>query len=115
MSAEVDEYIERFDGQVRERLEELRSLIRETVPEAEERISYGMPAYFLDGPVVYFGGFKAHVGLYALPDAHSEFEKELSQYKRGKGSVQFPAEKPVPRGLVTRIVKFKADKNRSKK
>ena len=96
--------------------DELMNIVRETVklvfPEAQERISYGMPAYKMNGkPLVYFAGFKNHIGFYALPTAHSQFAEALSGYKQGKGSVQFPLNKPVPVDLIGRIVAFRVNVN----
>lgn len=107
----VDEYIKGFPKEVREILTELRTVIKKTAPDAEEIISYKMPAYKLNGMLVYFAGFKNHVGFYATPTGHEEFKKELSIYKTGKGSVQFPLDKPLPISLITKIVKFRVKQN----
>jgi uncharacterized protein YdhG (YjbR/CyaY superfamily) len=108
----VDEYIETFPKEMQELLNQVRSAIRQSVPEAEEGISYGMPAYKFNGsPLVYFAGFKNHIGFYATPSGHSEFSEELSKYKQGKGSVQFPLDKPLPLALITKITKFRAKEN----
>jgi uncharacterized protein YdhG (YjbR/CyaY superfamily) len=73
-----------------------------------------MPAYKTHGkPLVYFAGFKKHIGFYATPTGHAEFKSELSQYKQGKGSVQFPIDQPVPYELIDRIVEFRVQENRS--
>jgi len=81
-------------------------------PDAEESISYGMPAYKIFGkPLVYFAGHKNHVGFYALPTGHAEFAGELSEYKHAKGSVQFPLNKPLPLDLITRITIFRVKEN----
>lgn len=106
----VDEYIGSFPVEVQELLKQVRKTIREAAPEAEESISYGMPAYKLfKKPLVYFAGFERHIGFYATPTGHSQFAKELSAYKHGKGSVQFPLDKPIPLDLISRITKFKVD------
>lgn len=82
--------------------------IQKNAPDAIESVSYGMPAYKLDGkPFVYFAAFKNHIGLYATPSAHAEFAKELAKYKQGKGSVQFPLQDPLPLALISRMLKFK--------
>ncbi|MDF3027377.1 MAG: hypothetical protein K0S23_1684 [Fluviicola sp.] len=108
----VDEYIQEFEGETRERLIAIRKLIRETAPEAVESISYGMPAYKVNGkPLVYFAGYKSHVGFYATPTGHKAFEKELSKYKQGKGSVQFPLNEPLPIKLIKEIVLFRLAEN----
>lgn len=108
--ANVDAYIQTFPLEVQEVLNSIRRLVRETVPDAVESIAYGMPAYKLAGkPLVYFGGYKNHIGLYATPTGHSAFAGELAKYKQGKGSVQFPLSEPMPFDLITRMVKFRAD------
>lgn len=113
--ANVDEYILEFENETRERLISVRKLIRENAPEAVESISYGMPAYKVNGkPLVYFAGYKAHIGFYATPTGHKAFEKELSKYKQGKGSVQFPLNEPLPMKLIKEIVLFRLAENNEK-
>jgi uncharacterized protein YdhG (YjbR/CyaY superfamily) len=113
--ANVDEYINDFEGETRERLIATRKLILETVPQVQESISYGMPAYKMNGkPLVYFGGYKSHIGFYATPTGHQAFEKELSKYKQGKGSVQFPLDEPLPAKLIKEIVLFRIAENQAK-
>jgi len=108
----VDSYIKLFPENVQGLLNQIRTTIKKNAPEAEESISYKMPAYKTNGkPLVYFAGFKNHIGLYATPTGHTQFEKELSKYKQGKGSVQFPLDKPIPLTLIARIVKFKVEEN----
>ncbi|MNJ86239.1 hypothetical protein D3C87_37300 [compost metagenome] len=108
----VDEYIREFDSDTKERLVTLRDLIRKTAPEAVESISYGMPAYKVNGkPLVYFAGYKSHIGFYATPTGHEAFAEELSKYKQGKGSVQFPLNEPLPLKLITEIVQFRLAEN----
>jgi len=111
----VDEYIDRFPVEIKKRLLRLRSLIKTTALNAEESISYGMPAYKLNGPLVYFAAFDKHIGFYATPTGHTAFKKELSAYKTGKGSVQFPHDKPFPFGLVKELVRFRVKENLEKK
>lgn len=112
--ATVDDYISAFPEKPRKMLEELRSLIRKTVPEATEEISYQMPAYKLNGPVVYFAGYEKHVGFYPTGTGIKAFEKELEGYKWSKGAVQFPLDKPLPVDLIVRMVKFKVEENAGK-
>jgi len=105
----IDEYIADFPVKVQEILKQIRTTIKQAAPEAAEGISYGMPAFKIYGhPLVYFAAFKNHIGLYATPATHSLFAKELSKYKQGKGSVQFPLHQPIPLELISRIVKSKA-------
>ncbi len=106
----VDEYLARFDGETRTRLDRLRALITTTAPDAKESISYVMPAYKLNGkPLVYFAGYVKHIGLYATPSGHEAFAEDLAQFKQGKGSVQFPLDQDMPWDLIERIVTFKTD------
>jgi uncharacterized protein YdhG (YjbR/CyaY superfamily) len=105
---DVDAYLSGRPPAVRTRLEALRRIIRETVPEAVEGFAYAMPAYQYKGkPLAYFAGYAAHVGLYALPATHEAFAAELSAYRTGKGSVQFPLDRPLPEALVGRMVAFR--------
>lgn len=110
----VDEYIAMFPKAVQERLIMMRQIIKKQAPEAEEKISYGMPAYHLNGPLVYFAGYAKHIGFYATPSGHEKFKKALSVYKQGKGSVQFPLEEALPVKLVEDIVKFRIKENATK-
>ena len=111
----IDEYIAGFPEDIKEKLEQVRQLIRITAPQSEEMISYGMPAYKLHGrPLVYFAAFKNHIGFYATPTGHAEFAKELSTYKQGKGSVQFPIDQPMPLKLIAQIVEFRVIENLEK-
>ena len=110
----VENYIAGFPPSVQQLLQQMRTTIREAAPEAEEAISYGMPAYKLKGNLVYFAGYAKHIGFYATPTGHQAFEKELSVYKQGKGSVQFPVDQPLPLKLIARIVRFRVKENREK-
>lgn len=111
---EVDNYIAKFPAEVQEILNKLRNIIITMAPNAVESISYGMPGYKLNGkPLVYFAGYKAHIGLYATPSGHSEFAQELSVYKQGKGSVQFPLNQPMPYELIKRIILFRINQNQA--
>ena len=108
----VDTYIQAQPDAIRPILEAVREIIRECAPEAEEGISYGMPAYKLHGrPLVYFAAQKKHLGFYATPTGHEAFVEKLSAYKQGKGSVQFPYSQPVPYGLIGEIVAFRVREN----
>ena len=109
---DVDEYIKTFPVEVQSILKIIRSIIFNVAPEANESISYGMPAYKTNGkPLVYFAAYKKHIGLYATPSAHTSFAKELEAYKQGKGSVQFSINQPIPYALIERIVEFKLKEN----
>ncbi|MEO8109217.1 MAG: DUF1801 domain-containing protein [Ginsengibacter sp.] len=114
-AANVNEYINSFPKATQKVLEQVRKTIKKAAPAAEESINYAMPAYKLNGkPLVYFAGYENHIGLYATPSGHTAFEEELSKYKQGKGSVQFPLDGPMPLDLITRIVKFRAQGNEEK-
>src|SRR5690554_3827677 len=113
---DIDKYIEQFPDDVQDILRKIRDVIKANAPEAEELITYGMPSYKTHKkPLVYFAAFKNHIGFYATPTGHSEFKEELSQYKQGKGSVQFPLDKPIPYDLIEKIVKFRVMENKTKK
>lgn len=104
----VDSYIESFPENIQERLRQMRAVIIENAPDAEESFAYQVPAYKLNGKaLVYFAGFSKHIGFYATPTGHAQFEKELSGYKQGKGSVQFPLDRPLPLTLIAEIVQFR--------
>lgn len=107
---QVEDYISSFDGEIQSRLKEVRNLILSLVPDAIETISYGMPAYKLHGkPLVYFAGYKNHLGFYATPNGHEAFKVEFSGFKQGKGSVQFPNSELLPVDLIRRIILFRVE------
>ena len=110
----IDDYIAGFPGDVQEILQRIRQTIRQAAPDAQEKISYQMPAFTLKGNLVYFGAFKNHIGFYPIPSGIEEFKEELSAYEQGKGSVQFPLDKPIPFDLISRIVKFRVKENLAK-
>jgi len=107
----IDEYIALQPERNILPLEKIRETIREAAPDAEETISYQMPAFKYFGILVYFAGFKNHIGLYALPSGTESFQKELAGYKMGKGSIQFPLDKPIPYDLIRKIVLFRIEEN----
>ncbi|AIQ68107.1 iron chaperone [Paenibacillus graminis] len=110
----IDDYITQAPLEIRKKLEAVRKVIHEAAPEAEEKISYQMPTFFLHGNLVHFAAFKKHIGFYPAPSGIEAFQEELAQYKGAKGSVQFPLDKPLPLDLISRIVKFRAAENREK-
>ena len=107
----IDEYIASFPPDIQARLEAMRATIRAAAPDAEEKISYQMPTFFLKGNLVHFAAFKQHIGFYPAPRGIEEFKEELSTYKGAKGSVQFPLDQPLPLDLVARIVRFRVAEN----
>ncbi|RWX02489.1 iron chaperone [Flavobacterium cerinum] len=108
---DINEYIALFPENVQKLLEQIRSIIQKAAPEAIEAISYAMPTFKLNGILVHFAAFQNHIGFYALPSGNEAFQKELSAYKTGKGSIQFPLNEPLPEALITKIVKFRAQEN----
>ena len=110
----IDGYIAGFPRDVQATLEKIRRTIRKAAPDAEETIKYQMPTFTLKGNLVHFAAFKKHIGFYPVPTGIEAFKKELSVYEGGKGSVQFPLDKPIPFDLIGRIVKFRAKENLAK-
>ncbi|MEJ2011728.1 MAG: DUF1801 domain-containing protein [Anaerolineales bacterium] len=111
----VDEYIALFPPEVQLKLNRLRSLIKELIPEAREVLSYRIPTYDLNGHVVHFAAYAHHIGFYPTPSGITQFKTELSPYKTSKGAVQFPLDEDLPLDLIRRIVAFRAQENRSKR
>jgi uncharacterized protein YdhG (YjbR/CyaY superfamily) len=105
----IDEYIAGFPHDVQEILEKIRSTIKKAAPDAEETISYQMPTFTLKGNLVHFAAFKKHIGFYPTSTGIEKFKNELSVYEGSKGSVQFPFDKPIPYGLLSKIVKFRVN------
>jgi len=112
--ANIDEYIANFPEYIQEILQKIRRIIHETAPEAQEKISYQMPTFFLNGNLVHFAAFKNHVGFYPTPSGTEKFKKEIAAYKAAKGSIQFPLDQPIPYELITKIVKFRVKENLAK-
>jgi len=107
----VDEYIAGFPADVQEKLQQIRMTIRQAAPDAEERISYQMPTFYLKGNLVHFAAFKKHIGFYPTPTGTEKFQKELAAYKVAKGTARFPLDKPIPFDLIADIVKFRVTEN----
>lgn len=112
--ATVDGYIRSFPVTTQKLLKQLRKTIRAAAPKAEESISYGIAGYKQNGILIYFAGFANHVSVYPAPRTAPEFKKELAAYKGGKGTLQFPLDKPLPLDLVQRIVRYRLVQNESK-
>ncbi len=109
----VDSYIKLQEPNVQIILKKLRQIVKENAPDAVESISYGMPGYKLNGkPLIYFGAFKNHIGIYPTPSGITAFQKEVSKYKNAKGSVQFPLTQPFPYELFEKILKYKILENK---
>ena len=117
-AASIDEYIVGFPSDTQKVMQQIRAVIKNVVPEAEETISYAIPTFTLNGKyLVYFAGFKKHIGFYPAPVGMEEFKDQLSGFKTGKGSVQFPLNNPMPLDLIKSIVKFRKNSllNKQKK
>jgi uncharacterized protein YdhG (YjbR/CyaY superfamily) len=110
----IDEYIAQYPEDVQQILNHIRAVIREAAPQASEKISYQMPTFYLNGNLIHFAAFKNHIGLYPTPSGIDGFKEELSAYKEGKGSVQFPLDQPMPYDLIRRIVLFRVTENLKK-
>lgn len=111
----IDEYIAIFPQEVQLILSNIRTLIKELVPEATEKISYQMPTFYLGGNLVHFAAFKNHIGFYPTPNGIEAFREELSKYKGAKGSVQFPLNQPIPYELIRKIVLYRLEESRNQK
>ncbi|HPY33243.1 MAG TPA: DUF1801 domain-containing protein [Anaerolineaceae bacterium] len=111
----VSEYIARFSPEIQAALNALTDAIRAAAPGAQEKLSYGMPAFFQDGVLVYFAMHSKHIGFYPTPEAVSAFAEELRAYKTSKGAVQFPLGQPIPLELVRKIVLHRVSMNRAAK
>ena len=108
----IDEYIAAFPQNVQDILNEVREAIRDSAPDAQETIAYGIPTFKLNGNLVHFGAFKNHIGFYpGEASAVEAFKEHLSNYKQGKGSIQFPLDKPLPLQLVKKMVEFRVQEN----
>ena len=108
----IDEYIKTFLSDVQAILEKMRQTIRSAAPGAVESISYHMPTFKLNGKnLVHFAAFERHIGFYPIPSGIEAFKEELSPYKQGKGSVQFPLDEPIPYDLVEKIVEYRVKEN----
>lgn len=110
----IDEYILQFPEDIQEILYKIRKEIKEIAPNADEKISYGMPTFVLERNLVHFAAYKNHIGFYPTPNGIERFKEELSEYKTSKGTIQFPIEKPIPYELISKIVKFRVAENKEK-
>jgi uncharacterized protein YdhG (YjbR/CyaY superfamily) len=113
--ANIDQYIERFPEEIQIILSKLRAAIKKAAPQAVERISYQMPAFYFNGNLVYFAAFKNHIGFFPTSSGVAAFQKELAKYATSKGTVHFPLDKPLPLDLIKRIVRFRVKENSAKK
>lgn len=110
----IDAYIAGFPKQIQDILQQVRHTVTKAAPGAQETIKYDMPTFTFKGNLVHFAAFKKHIGFYPAPTGDPAFEKDLAPYKTGRGSVQFPYNKPLPLELITRIVKLNVQRNTKK-
>ncbi len=110
----IDQYISEAPQEVQERLNNLRTVIKAEVPDAEERIAYAMPTFSQNGNLVHFAYFKNHIGFFPAPSGIENFKDELAKYKTSKGTVQFPLNEEIPMDLVREIVRFRLKENLAK-
>ena len=111
----IDEYIASFPKDVQKIMEKLRATIKAAAPEAGEKISYGIPTFTLNSKyLIYFAGWKNHISIYPIPTGTVAFNKEVSQYVEGKGTLKFPLDKPMPLKLISKIVKLRIADNLEK-
>lgn len=104
----IDEYIANFPADIQKRLQHVRTIIKRTAPRAEETIKYNMPTFVLDGyNLAHFAAFTSHIGFYPAPTADKAFAERLASHKTGKGSVQFPFEKPLPQTLIADMINWR--------
>ena len=111
---DIDSYIASFPADVQQLLQDIRATIAKAAPKATEDIKYAMPTFVHHGNLVHFAGYAHHIGFYPAPSGIENFEEELKKYKTSKGAIQFPLDKPIPRKLVTAIVKFRLQENERK-
>ncbi len=110
----VDEYIAQAPKDVQPILKKIRATIKKAAPKAEERISYQMPGYFLNGQLVWFSARPHHIGFYPTPAGIDAFQKEFAPYRTTKGAAQFPLDEPIPYALITKVVKYRVKANMKK-
>lgn len=110
----IDEYIALCAPEVQGVLEKVRATIKRAAPTATETISYRMPAFILNGVLVYFAAFKNHIGLYPPVRGDAKLEAAVARYAGEKGNLRFPLDEPMPYSLITRIVKLRTKQNRLK-
>lgn len=111
----IEAYLETIPAEAIETVHKIRQIIQKAAPKAEEGLSYGIGGFKQNGKYfIYYSGYKKHTSIYPAPRGHKEFEEELSNYKGGKGTVQFPLDKPLPTALIKRIVLFRLGENEEK-
>lgn len=107
----IDEYINLFEPEVQEKLQQVRKVIHENAPQATEKISWDMPTFYLNGNLIHFAAFKNHIGIYPGADGVVFLQDKITEYKSTKGAVQFPLNKPIPFNLIKEVVEFRVQQN----
>ncbi len=107
----IDEFILQFSPEVQLILEKVRRVIKETVPEAEEKIAYGIPTFTFHGNLVHFSAYKNHIGFYPAPSGIEKFKDALAKYQKGKGTIQFPINEPIPYELIREVTAYRVEEN----
>ncbi|MDR0486316.1 MAG: DUF1801 domain-containing protein [Elusimicrobiota bacterium] len=110
----IDEYIETFEPKIQKTLKEIRKFIKKEAPQASEKISFGLPSFYLNGNLLHFAAFKNHYGFFPSPSGIYAFEKELIPYRAGKGSLHFPLDQPIPWAIIKKITQFRVKENLDK-
>jgi uncharacterized protein YdhG (YjbR/CyaY superfamily) len=110
----IDEYIAGCEPGAQKTLQELRNFVKSEIPGAAEKISYGMPTFYLNGNVVHFAAFKDHYGFFPGPSGIDAFEKELAPYRSGKGTLRFPFNKPIPWDMLKKVIRHRVEENLNK-
>jgi uncharacterized protein YdhG (YjbR/CyaY superfamily) len=111
---DIDEYIAAFPPDVQAILHKIRAAIHAAAPDAQESISYAMPTFSQNGYLVYFAAYKRHIGFYPAPIGVAEFKDEIAEFETGKGTLQFPLDKPIPYDLISKIVAYRLQENLAK-
>src|SRR6266498_2712779 len=111
---DIDDYIAGFPKDIQTILQKIRQIVKKAAPEAQEKISYQMPTFYLNGNLVHFAAFKNHIGFYPTPSGTAKFKKEIAGYQAAKGSIQFPLDQPIPYDLISQIVEFRVKENLAK-
>lgn len=110
----IDDYIAQFPAEVQAKLQQLRQTIQAAAPEASEKISYQMPTFYFDGNLVHFAAYKTHIGFYPTPSGMRQLTPELERYRSGKATLRFPLNEPLPLDLITKVVQFRVEQNRTR-
>jgi uncharacterized protein YdhG (YjbR/CyaY superfamily) len=113
--ADINAFIADFPAEIQAILEQIRATIQQAAPDAKEAIKYGMPTFVLNGNLVHFAAYKNHIGFYPAPTGIDAFLDDLAVYRTGKGTIQFPIDKPIPFDLITKVVKFRVEENLKKR